>query len=118
MGGILKVFSKSRSWNILVIMISVDYDEEDNVDESLTMTKDQGRRTQDSEKGEPESGAGENPMFPDDGVCCENVETPGVDVRQDPLQFLLQEASVRNKHLRKHMRIEHVSIEHVQEKSH
>ena len=41
LGGILKVFSKSRSWNILVIiMISVDDDEEDNVDESLTMTKD------------------------------------------------------------------------------
>ena len=31
LGGILKVFSKSRSWNILVmIMISVDDDEEDN----------------------------------------------------------------------------------------
>ena len=56
--------------------------------------------TKDSEKGEPESGAGENPMFADDGVCCENVETPGVDVRQEPLQFLLQEHSVRNNHLR------------------
>ena len=53
-------------------------------------------RTKDSEKGEPESSAGENPMFADDGVCCEYVETPGVDVRQDPLQFLLQEHSVRN----------------------
>ena len=39
-------------------------------------------------------------MFADDGVCCEYVETPSVDVRQDPLQFLLQEHSVRNKHLR------------------
>ena len=29
-------------------------------------------------------------MFADDGICCEDVEAPGVDVRQDPLQLFLQ----------------------------
>ena len=49
---------------------------------------------------QPESGAGQNPVFANDGICCENVESPGVDVRQDPLQFLLQRKYVaRASHL-------------------
>ena len=60
------------------------------------MTKEQGLRTEDSEllnygRGQPECSACKNPMFTDDGVCCEDVKTPRVDVRQDPLQFLLEE---------------------------
>ena len=30
-------------------------------------------------------------MFTDNGVCCEDVKAPRVDVQQDPLQFLLEE---------------------------
>ena len=30
-------------------------------------------------------------MFTDNGIRCEDVKTPGVDVRQDPFQFLLEE---------------------------
>ena len=39
---------------------------------------------------QPESGAGQNPVFANDGICCENVESPRVDVRQDSLQLLLR----------------------------
>ena len=74
---------------------------------SLVRTKEDGVRTKEKEEGQPECSAGKNPIFSDNGVRCEDVETPGVDVRQDPLQLLLQKFKpVSN--MRKHMRIKHI----------
>ena len=46
----------------------------------------------------PEGCAGENPVLPDDRVRGEDVEAPGVDVQQDPLQLLLDEERIRERH--------------------
>ena len=82
-GGILKVFSKSRSWNILkIIIIKISLN---NTCLLKMMEK-------------PEGCAGENPVLPDDRVRGEDVEAPGVDVQQDPLQLLLDEERIRERH--------------------
>ena len=46
----------------------------------------------------PEGCAGENPVLSDDRVGGEDVEAPGVDVQQDPLQLLLDEERIRERH--------------------
>ena len=46
----------------------------------------------------PEGCAGENPVLPDDRVGGEDIEAPGVDVQQDPLQLLLDEDRIRERH--------------------